>query len=158
MRHQPRIARERVEQIVVGFGQIDRRQPQPLQIGHGLEDVLHQQAKLGPARETIARDVDAGQHHLAIAVLDQASHLRHHPGHRHRARVSTSERDDAERAAVVAAILHLHECAGVAGKAVEPVRVGIFHRHDVADRSDTRAARRARCPGVGAQLFFVADH
>ena len=60
----------------------------------------------------IARDVDAGQHDLAIAVLDQPAHLRHHLAHRHRARIAAAERDDAEGAAVVAAVLHLHEARG----------------------------------------------
>ncbi len=72
----------------------------------------------------IARDVDAGQHDLAMAVLDQPARLRHHVADRHRARIAAAERDDAEGAAMVAAVLHLQERAGVAGDAVDAMQRG----------------------------------
>ena len=72
-------AGERVEQIGVGLDRIDRGQPQPLELRHVAQDLLHQQAEPGaPEDWRVARDVDAGQHDLAIAVLDQAAHLRDH--------------------------------------------------------------------------------
>ncbi len=72
-----------------------------------------------PAGRAIAGDVDAGQHDLAIAALGEPAHLRHHLVHRHRARIAAAERNDAEGAAVVAAVLHLHEGARAAVDAVD---------------------------------------
>ena len=127
MRHQPRLVGERVEQIAVGLDRIDRGQPQPLKLRHVLEDLLHQRAEPRRARQVraVAGDVDAGEHDLAIAALDQPAHLRHHLAHRHRARIAAAEGNDAEGAAVVAAVLHLHEGAGVAVDAVDRMRGGL---------------------------------
>ena len=43
-----------------------------------------------------------------------------------------AERDDAERAAMVAALLHLHEGARAAGELGDQMRRGLARRHDVA--------------------------
>ena len=61
----------------------------------------------------IAGDIDAGEHDFAIAVADQAAHLRHDFTDRQRARIAAAERNNAEGAAVIAAVLHLHEGARV---------------------------------------------
>ena len=93
----------------------------------------------------VAGDVDAGEHHLAIAAFDEPAHLRHHVVHRQRTRIAAAERNDAEGAAVVAAVLHLHEGAGAAVDAVDRMRAHVAHRHDVGDgdllvRAATRVA------------------
>ena len=68
----------------------------------------------------VAGDVDAGQHDLAIAVARPAgATCATTSSDRHRARIAAAERDDAEGAAVVAAVLHLHEGAGAALDAVD---------------------------------------
>ena len=115
---------KRVEQVAVGLDRIDRGQPQPLELRHVLEDLLHQRAELRRARQVraVAREIDAGEHDLAIAALDQPAHLRHDLAHRHRARIAAAIRDDAEGAAVVAAVLHLHEGARAAFEAVDQVQ------------------------------------
>ena len=67
MRHQPRLVGDRVEQVGVGLDRVDRRDAQPLELRHVLEDLPHQLAeprRAGQAR-AVAGDVDAGQHHLA---------------------------------------------------------------------------------------------
>ena len=112
----------RLEQFGVGLDRIDRRQPQPLHIRHLLQDRLHQPAELRRARQVgaIAGHVDAGQHDLGIAVAGQPLDLLDHRAHRHRARIAAAVGDDAEGAAVVAAILHLHEGARPALDARRP--------------------------------------
>ena len=108
--------RERVEQIAIGLDRIDRRQPQPLELRHVLEDLLHQRAELRRAGQigAVAGDIDAGEHDLAIAVGDEPPHVVDHRAHRHRARIAAAIGNDAERAAMVAAVLHLHEGARAA--------------------------------------------
>ena len=93
--------------------------------GGGADRRRHHQLRRGPARHTKQRPrrvlvcragravCDTRQHHLTGAVLHK-SHLRHDFAHRHRARVPAPIRDDAEGAAVVAAVLHLHERARAA--------------------------------------------
>ena len=66
--------------IGVGLDRIDRRQPQPLQLGYLAQNLLYQQTK--PRR--IARDVDAGQHDLTVAAVHQPLRLGHHIADRHR--------------------------------------------------------------------------
>ena len=55
MRHQARLVGERVEQVAIGLDRIDRRQPQPRQSRHMLEDLLHQRAELRRARQVARR-------------------------------------------------------------------------------------------------------
>src|SRR5262249_17157800 len=98
-------------------------------------------------------EVDAGEHDLRAAVRDQAFDLLHDVARRRGARVSTAVRDHAERAAMVAAVLHLHVGAGAFGKAIDQMRGGFAHGHDVADAD----ALAARLEALGAHLFSVAD-
>ena len=87
MRHQPPTLRKSVDQVTVGLDRVDGRQAQPLELRHMLEDLLHQRTKLRRSRQigAIARDVDAGEHDLAIAVADEALNIADHRAHRHRA-------------------------------------------------------------------------
>ena len=115
MRHQPAVRRWRRYSASSASIEVDRGDAQPRQIGHVPEDRLHQLAEARRARQVgaIAGDVDAGQHHFAIAVADQPLHLLDHRAHRHRARRPAAIGDDAEGAAMVAAVLHLDERPGV---------------------------------------------
>jgi hypothetical protein len=78
-------------------------------------------------------EIDAGQHGLPIAALGEPTHLSHHFAHGHRTRRSAAERDDAEGAAVVAAVLYLHERAYVPVESVDHVQGGLAHRVEVVD-------------------------
>ena len=127
---------ERVEEIRIGLDRIDRGKAQARELRHLLENLLYQGAeprRAGQARP-IAGEIDAGEHHLAIAARDQAAHLIERLVHGHRTRIAAAERNDAEGAAVVAAVLHLHDGAGAALVAVDRLRGHLRHRHDVADR------------------------
>src|SRR4029077_19461059 len=126
-------------------------------------------AELGRAGKiaAVAGEIDAGEDDLAIAARAQLAHLRHHLAHGHRARIAAAIRDDAEGAAVIAAVLHLHEGARAAFEAVDEMRRRLLDRHDVVDR-DLRLGREAgrsphqrlalRAPGLGADLLLVAEH
>ena len=169
VRHQPRLVRDRVEQVRVGFDRVDRRDAQPRELRHVLENLLHQLAeprRAGQAR-AVARDVDAGQHHLAVAALDEAAHLRDDLAHRHRARVPAPERDDAEGAAVVAAVLHLHDRACAAFDTIHEIGGGFLHRHDVVDAALLLGSEHERCcskniallgPELRPDLAIIAGH
>ena len=83
----------------------------------------------------IAREVNAGQHDLGVAALGERTDLIDDRAHRHRTRIAAAERNDAEGAAVVAAVLHLHEHPRQPGlEAVEQMRRHRLDRHDVGDR------------------------
>ena len=159
VRHQPRLVAQCVEQIVVGLHRVDRRQPQPRQLGNLPQNALDQRAqprRAGKIRAVVG-DIDAGEHQLTMAVRDQAARLRHAVVDRQRARIAAPERNDAERAAMVAAVLHLQEGARMALDNVHRVPCVPFHRHDVAD-GDTRAVVGPRiCPCSRVELFLVAD-
>src|SRR3546814_6992675 len=65
----------------------------------------------------------------------------------------TAEGDRAEGAAMVAAVLHLDEGAGLVGEARGKMRRGLAHAHDVADDD-----RGGGFPSFRRQLFGIADH
>src|SRR6185312_893451 len=76
---------------------------------------------------------DAGEHDFAIIVFDQAAHLRHDIAHRHRTRRPAAVGDNAKRAAVIAAILHLHESSGSSLETFGKMQRGFAHGFEVAD-------------------------
>ena len=128
--------------VVVDLDRIDGGEAQALELRHMAEDGAHQPAELRAARQVGAPggDVDAGQHHLGIAVLGQPAHLLDHGAGRHRARIAAAIGDDAEGAAVVAAVLHLDEGAGAAVEPVDQMAGGLLDRHDVVDADTWRLA------------------
>ncbi len=135
MRHQPRFFRKSAHQVGVDFDRIERGKPQPRQFRHMAQDRAHQRAQPRPARqiEAIGGQIHAGQHDLAIAVFGEAAGLRHHFADRNRARRPAAIRNDAEGAAVIAAVLHLHEGPRVPFKAVDQMERGIVHRREIVD-------------------------
>ena len=133
------------------------------------QNLLHQRAELGRARKipAIAGEIDAGENDLAIAARAQPAHLRDRLAHRHRARIAAAIRDDAEGAAVVAAILHLHEGTRAPLEAVDEMRGRLPHRHDVVDCDLFLGGEAEGCsrqniamllPGLRADLLLVAQH
>ena len=155
MRHQPRFLGDQAPQIVVDRGRIDRGQPQPRQLRHRQQQAADHLAKRRRARQVgaVGRDIDAGQHDFLIAAGDQRAHLIGDHADRHRAVGAAAERDDAERAAVVAALLHLHEGARAAGELGDQMRRGLARGHDVGHRGPG-----AGQPAFRLQLVVVAQH
>ena len=71
VRHQPRLAGDRLDQPRVGLDRVDRGEPQPRQVRHPPQDRGDQIAEPRRAVEVgaPAGQVDAGQHHLVEAAL-----------------------------------------------------------------------------------------
>ena len=155
MRHQPLLLADQPPQCIVDRCRIDRGQPQPLQFRNQRQqppDKLPE--RRGPRQiRPIGGDIDPGQHDLLIARLHQGAHLCHHGADRNTAAGATAERDDAERAAVVATLLHLDEGARPSGEFGDQMRRRLARRHDVGDR-----VRRVRRPAFRPQLVLVAKH
>ena len=121
VRHEARLAGGELEQPVVHLDAVERGEAQARQLRDVAQDALDQLAEARRAGQVgpVAGDVDPGQHHLAEALVDQRlDPLDDQPG-RHRAAVPAAIRDDAEGAAMVAAILHLDEGPRAFGEAGE---------------------------------------
>ena len=111
---------------------------------------LHQLAEARAARQVgaVGGDVDAGQHDLAIAVAGEPPDLLDHGAHRHRARSAAAIGDDAEGAAVVAAVLHLRRRRARGRRCRRSVAGGLAHRHDVVDAHACRSAATPNAMGA----------
>ncbi len=170
VRHQSFLFGKRIHQGAIDLDAIKRRQPQPFETAYMLENLPDQRTELGCPRQigAVAREIDPGQHHFAIAIVDDPANLFDHLAHRHRARVSAPKRDDAEGAAMVAAVLHLHVGTGASLNALDQVPGGFFHRHDIvdgdllvqADAEIRNAGEHASCfnPGGAMHLCVVSNH
>ena len=77
VRHQARFLGDQAPQIVVDLDRVERGQPQPLQIRHlGQQPADHlPQRRLAGQVRAVGGDIDAGQHDLVIAGLDQQADL-----------------------------------------------------------------------------------
>ncbi len=97
----------------IGLDAVERGQPQAGQLGHFAQHALQQRAEARAVGRRVGRDVDARQHDLGGAASTRprtSSTTRSGGG---RARRAAPEGDDAEGAAVVAAVLDLDEAARV---------------------------------------------
>src|SRR5262249_49591946 len=130
---------------------------------HMLQNLLHQRAELGRTRKipAIAGEIDAGENDLAIAARAEPAHLHNRFAHGHRARIAAAIRDDAEGAAVVAAILHLYEGARAPSRAVDEIPGRLRHRHmsltatfSSAARPKDDRAKTSRCWRQACALIF----
>ncbi len=156
--HQPRLDSQAAHQVGVDLGRVDGRQPQARQLGDQLQDPRDELAerRLAGQVRPPARHVHAGQHHLPVALGGEPPHLVHDLARRGRARVAAAVGDDAEGAAVVAAVLHLDVGARAVLQAVDQVAGGFPHAHDVVDPHAHRLG--LRCVGPGLALFRIAQH
>ena len=119
------------------------------------QDLFRQLAEFRGARQigAVTGEIDAGQHDLGMAALDQLADLVDHRAHRHRARIAAAIGDDAEGAAVVAAVLHLHEHPRQALlKSFHQMRRHLLDGHDVGDRDLLAGLRRRIRPRRRAPL------
>ena len=156
VRHQARLAGEGIEQLLVESRGIEGGQPQPRQLRNLVEDTPHQGAEPRPRRQVgaVAGDVDTGQHDLAAAAGDQRADPADDGFRGDAAVVAAGEGDDAEGAAVVAAILDLDEGARPSREAGDRGRRALAGGRDVVDPQ----ARRRGCKARGIELLAVAEH
>src|SRR5579871_4055663 len=99
-------------------------------------------AEAGPAGQigAVGGDVDAGEHDLAIAVLDEFLDLPDHGAHRHRPRIAAAVGNDAKGAAMVAAVLHFYEGTSPPVHPLNEMERRIADGHDVVDAYGRRIA------------------
>ena len=159
VRHEPLLLGDRPHQVAIRLDLVDGGEPQALKLGNMLEDLAHQRAERGGARQVlpVGGDVDARQHHLAAAALDEAADLRHDRACWNRPRRPATERNDAEGAAVIAAVLHLHVGACARAEAVDQMPGGLAHAHDVVDLNPLGGGGRELSERLGPDLLGVAD-
>jgi hypothetical protein len=162
MRHQARLRRDGEHQVVVGLDGIDGADPQARQVRDQSQDAHHQVAEPRRARQVAAPagQVHAGQHDLVVAAIHQAFDLVHHDACGDGAGVAPAEGDDAEGAAVIAAVLHLHIGARTGAEPVDQVARGLGHGHDVVDLHLLRLADEVGGEGgpcLGPHLLGIAD-
>src|SRR5207302_7397329 len=100
---------------------------------------------------------------FTITALAQPADLAHRFAHRHRTRVAAPKRYDAKGAAVVAAVLYLHECTRAVFKALNEMRGDLPDGHDIVDDDLSLADARKGIqrvtlppPRLGAGLLLVA--
>ena len=163
MRHQAGFRGDGEHQVVVGLDRVDRTDPEARQVRHQTQDAHHQIAQTRRAGQVAAPagQVHTGQHHLVVAAIHQPPDLIHDDARRDGARIPTAKRDDAEGAAMVAAVLHLNIGAGARAEAVDQVPGGFGDGHDVVDLHRLGLPYEiggdpGPCPGL--HLFGVADH
>ena len=163
MRHQARLGRDGLHQVLVGLDGIDRTDPEAGEIRHQPQDAHHQiaQARRAGQVRPPACQIDAGQDHLVVAAPDQPLDLIDHDTRRYAARIAAPEGDDAKGAAMIAAVLHLHIGARAGAEAVDQMARRFRDRHDVVDLhplSLTHEISGHVGPGCSLHLFGIADH
>ena len=128
---------------------LDRREPQARQAGN--RTGLSQEASERVTRfaVAIAAEIDPGQHHLPVTLVDPAANLAEDRGGAPAAGTAPHERNDAEVAGEAAAVLHLHEGA----HAVEP-RFGL----DAADRADIARHKLRGLLAAAGNHSYVGGH
>ena len=110
---------------------------EPPHLRHVPQDLFYQSAQPRSARKigAITCEVDTGQHNLGVTGLDERADLIDDRAHRHRAGIAASEGNDAEGAAMIAAVLYLHKSAWQSAlKAIDEMRRHLGHRHDIGHR------------------------
>ena len=132
-------------------------------IGELLQKSLRQKPERRGARQiaAIAGGIDAGQYDLAITAVDELAGLIDDGSHRYGAGIAAAIGNDAESAAMVAAILHLDERAHMAVDVPDHLRRRRLDAHDVVDPEllfSRNAEIRQAAIGGARQLLLVAEH
>ncbi len=122
MRHETRFGRDGLHQIVVRLDGIDRGNPEPRQIGNQPQDAHDQIAKPRRARQVgpPGGQIDTGQDDFQKSAVNKPLDLIHDDARRNRPRIAPAIGNDAEGAAVVAAILDL-DIGAVTAETVDQV-------------------------------------
>ena len=101
---------ERIEERRRQVPGLERRKSQSLDSGVS-QQALHELGEIGIAVKIVAvrAQVHAAQHGLPVAELDKPAYVFNHRVERPTAPRTPRHRNDAEGAAVIATVLHLHE-------------------------------------------------
>ena len=116
MRHQSRLVGDHLKQIRFSLDAIDRREPQPGEQWRRLQDRFDEFPEVWRAGEipAVGGKIDAGQHDLFGTFVEAGFDRRESRVDRHRARCAAPIRNNAECAAMIAAVLHREKGAGAA--------------------------------------------
>ena len=157
--HQARFLAHTAQEVGIDLGRIDGGEAKARQVGHQLQDAGHQLTKGGLAGQVTAPrgDIDAGQNHFVIALGGQTADLFDHLARRGRARIAPPKGDDAEGAAMVAAILHLDIGPRPLLEPIDQVASRFPHRHDVID-PNAGSVGGGDGIGPGLSLLGIAEH
>ena len=153
VRHEAGLFGQQAENSVVDGRRVEGTEPEAFQVRHGAQNLLGQVAQAGVTC-AIGRNINTGQHHFHMAALNQFPHLIDDAPGRHAAIGAAGKGDDAEGAAMVAALLHLDEGAGAAFQTADQVTGGFLQGHDIGND------HRFGIVGIGGgvELFQIADH
>ena len=140
-------------QLIIDLDRVERGEPQALELRHRGEQPADHLPEARPPRQigAVSGQIDPGQDDLAIAGGDETARLIGDETHRHRAAGPAGIGDDAEGAAMVAALLDLQKGAGPALETVDRMGRGL---------AEIRAASSGLCREVAArpQLGAVVQH
>ena len=100
-----------------------------------------------------ASQVDSRQHDLAIAIRDQRIDFAHHFLQLQRAAPAANVRNDAERAAIIAAVLHLQ----VGPRLLQRFAVEDRRRHEFGMREDVTDDDTGHLPAVRRPMLHSAE-
>ena len=143
------VSRSAATSLSLDVVHLDRREAEPRQARRGARLAHEPRQVVAGLAIPVAAEVDAGEHDLAMTLVERgARSLAAPPSARRLREAPRTTRDHAERAREAAAVLHLDEGAD----AIEPrFRLDARDRADVACDGRRRllarlAGRRRRCP------------
>src|SRR3974377_1809463 len=99
------------------------------------QDLSDQSAERRRARQVraIGREIDARQHDLGKACIDEPARFFNYGSHGNAPRIPAAVGNYAKRAAMIAAVLNLQKGTGAAFETVDELRGSFLDRHDVVD-------------------------
>ena len=160
VRHQPRLGCDQLEQIGIDLGRVDRGQAKPRQLRHQPQETPCHLAEGGLARQIAAvrGEIHAGQNDFLVTTLDQTPSLRDDLTNGNAAARPTAIGNDAEGAAVIAAILHLNERARTPLQPVDQVAGGFLNVFGFTnDDAGGFVLSSQRLPRRRGKLFAIAE-
>ncbi len=155
MGHQAGFMFDDVPEIVVDLGRVNRGEAQARQVRQGGKQAAHELAEFRLAGEirAVGGEIDAGENDFLVAVGEEGADLRGDGTHRDRAGWAAPVGDDAEGAAMIAALLDFDKGARSGAEPIDQVGGGLAHLHDVRDQHGF-----AGDPGGWGEFFDIADH
>ena len=162
-----RLAHNQLEKDRIDFRRINGGKTKTRKLRHQLQNTPNEiaQRRLPGQVPAPARQIDTRQHDLAVALPHQIADMADHFPRRHRSRIPATVRNDAEGAAMVAAILNLQKgpCSRLRFLrrvlATEELRRTIPHGHYVIDTNAlARLTKMLWRKRTRQHLVVVAQH
>src|SRR5579862_2270761 len=160
MRHQTFFVGDCAHQFGVYFNRIQGGKPQPAYLGNEPQQLSHKRTKARPAREiqAVSCQINARKNDFGIPTLCETACFLHDGAHRYASRIPPPKRNDAECAAVIAAVLNLQKSAGATLKTVYELGSGFPDRKDIVDPYAFRCADAEICVAGEPEFLVVSQH